>query len=453
MHLPARTGKVVGIVAFVAVCLSILVWLFTLAGGRAPGSSSYEVTVNVPDGFQLVQNADVRAAGAKIGRVEDVTNDGGTAKVRISIKEDHAPLYKDATVRLRTKTLVGENYLDLTPGNPKSGEIADGGTLPMSRAGEAVQLDEILSSVDAPTRRAMQRNLDALGDGVDGRGPDLNRIFGQLEPTVHDASRLLGLLDRQRAQVSRLVDNAGKTLAAVSSRGAAVRELATGLKATAEAAASRDEQLAETFKKLPGTLAQTEQTTRVLGGVARRAVPVAADLRVGVESLEPVTARLRKAAIAGQELFDVLPSFSKRADPLLASLRGFADDATPLLAPVDAVLRQANPILRYMVPYGEEMGTMFANSGSATSSRDAQGNLLRVHLVEDEGTVTGLPRPLTDAVNGLIAAGGLSHVKGRVGVNAYPKPGMRDTPRPGDGSVPKLTPDPSALGKAGSDDD
>lgn len=453
MRIPARTGKVIGIVTFVAVCLSILAWLFILAGGRPPGSKDYEVTVHVPDGFQLVQNADVRAAGAKIGRVEDLTNEGTNAAVRISIKKEYAPLYKDATVRLRTKTLVGENYLDLNPGKESAGRIRDGGVLPLKQAGDAVQLDQILTSVDGPTRKAIQRTLDAMGSGLKGRDADLNAFFGELEPTTKNVNELLHVLDAQREEVARMVDNTGTVLDAVGRRNAAVRDLATGLKGTATAASERDAQLRTIFQKLPGTLEQTEETTKILASVASRATPIAADLKTGVEALPPVTRRLRTASMAGQRLFDVLPSFSRRADPLLASLDTFADKSTPLLTPVDAVLRQANPILRYMAPYAEEMGTMFANAGSAASSRDAVGNVLRVQLVEDEGAITGLPKPIQDVVNGLIAAGGLQEQKSRVQANGYPKPGNRDTPQPGDGSVPKLTADPSALGRATSGGD
>ena len=57
-----------------------------------------------------------------------------------------APIYNDATVAPRIKTLVGETYIDLDPGTPQAGAVKNGGTLAVDHAQEVTALEEILST-------------------------------------------------------------------------------------------------------------------------------------------------------------------------------------------------------------------------------------------------------------------------------------------------------------------
>lgn len=112
--------KLFALAAFTAVCVGIFVYLYGAAGGNLRLSTPYTVKVDVPDAFQLVNNADVRRAGVKVGRVIDVTDVAGHSRVTIELKDEHAPIHQDARVLVRTKTLVGENYLALEPGTARS---------------------------------------------------------------------------------------------------------------------------------------------------------------------------------------------------------------------------------------------------------------------------------------------------------------------------------------------
>ena len=42
---------------------------------------------------------------------------------------------------LRQKTLLGETYVELTPGTDEGEPLPEGGHLPVAQVGEAVQLD------------------------------------------------------------------------------------------------------------------------------------------------------------------------------------------------------------------------------------------------------------------------------------------------------------------------
>ncbi|WP_320670036.1 MlaD family protein [Patulibacter defluvii] len=449
MRIEHRSLKILAIVTFTAICVGIFAWLFGKAGGTLPGAESkYEAKVLVPTAFQLVPNGDVRRAGVKVGKVTDISSRGDVGVVTIAIDKDQGPVYRDATVKVRTKTLVGENYIDLDPGTPQAGPLKGDAALPLEQAGEAVQLDQILSGLDKPTRAAVQRNLDALGPGFRGRGDDLNEFLGAATPTIRKVGDLTELLDGQRDQLARVVDDTGTVMQAFGDRTADVRKLAIQAKNTAEAAASRDQRISDVLDRLPGTLQQVKSTVAHLGRVSRSSTPVVADLKVAAQNLPPVTERLAAAAKAGQQLFDVLPGFSKQAEPMLRSLRVFGDETTPVVPALDAVLRNLNPALAYLGPRATDMATAFANMGSAVDTRDATGNLARVHLTVDEHTLTGMRKEVTDTLNTLISVGGLAGTQG-LRFNAYPDPGQRGNPQLPKGDPPRLAEAPSALRDSG----
>ena len=52
-----------------------------------------EALAAVPDAFQLVNNADVRRAGVKIGKVTSVTDTNGHSLVGFELQSGQAPVY------------------------------------------------------------------------------------------------------------------------------------------------------------------------------------------------------------------------------------------------------------------------------------------------------------------------------------------------------------------------
>lgn len=446
MRIENRIGKLLTIAVFMLVTVGIFGWLFVKAGGDLPGGESgNRARALVPTAFQLVPNADVRRAGVRIGRVKDVSNRGSLGVVAFEVDKDQGTLYKNATVRIRTKTLVGENYIELDPGSPKAGPLGDNGVLPLTQAGEAVQLDEILSGLDDRTRKAIQANLDSLGGGFGERGAQLSRLFGTTPVTLKNVQELSDLLGDQKPQLAKMVDQTGRVLQAFANRTTDVRDLAVQGQRTAAAAASRDAQIGATLAQLPDTLRQLEETSAKLGRVSRRSTPVTADLRVAMASLPAVTKRLEASANAGRELFDVLPSVSRRADPMLGKLKDFSGATEDAVPSIDALMRNLNPALRYLKPHARDIGTVWANLGSAVDTRDVTGNLGRVHALVDEETITGLPKEVSDVVQQLTTIGGFSNVRG-VKRNAYPEPGTRRAPVAGTKAPQQLKTDPSALG-------
>ena len=434
--------KAAVLVAFLAVCVAVFSALYALAGGRLPlAEDRYEVAVVLPDPFQLVANADVRAAGVRIGKVERIEPRGAAGVVHLAIERRYAPIHRDARVRLRTKTLVGENYLEVDPGTPAAGALAEGDALPLDHAAEAVQLDRILSTLDRRTRAEVQRNLDALGPGLDGRGADVGELFAALRPTVGRVEAVAGVLRGQRDALADLTDQTGRVLATFGRRSAAVRTLATRARRAAEAAAARDVALGRAIDALPATLRQAAGTSGRLAALSRTGAPTVRALATSVGTLRPVVDDLGPAAVQARRLLRELPPFLRRADPLLDGLRGLADEALPAVDPTRRLVAQLEPLVGHLAPYRREVGAFFGAVGSTTQRRDGVGHYLRVQQYYSPTSLSLFTPEMRRALEGLTQSGLVAPFTGEHR-NAYPAPGRLQRPGAFRGPVPTVADPP-----------
>ena len=426
--------KVIALIGFTLVCVLAFVYLFQQAGGRLRFGKPYTVSTLVPDALNIVNNSDVRMDGITIGRVRKLDDVGADAKLTFEIEDkDHDTLYKDAKVRVRTKTLVGESYLDITPGTPKAGLLPDGSTLPVDNADEVVPLERILNSLDKPTRTQIQRNLKGIGVGLDGHGGDLNDLWGSAQSTVADGGKLMRVLQPQKQDLAALIEQTGVVTEALGEREQAMRSLAVDAKRTAESVVSRDDQLRQTIRSLPGLLDRAQSSVATLSTFSTKATPVVRDLRRSATNLTPAVQDLGPVARDTRTLFNELEPFLDRFDPVLRQLRPGADKLRTVVGPLDAFLRQANPTLNYFKDYKNEFGTFFSNVGSLVGVKDAYGYKGRVFGMVGENQVTNLNDDARQLLDQLVDAGGLgeAHSTRR---NPLPKPGSAGDPQLGDGS-------------------
>ncbi|MEA2167481.1 MAG: phospholipid/cholesterol/gamma-HCH transport system substrate-binding protein [Solirubrobacteraceae bacterium] len=436
MHAERLGLKIATLVGFVLICAVTFVYLYTKAGGSLRLHGPYEASALVPDSFNIVQNSDVRREGVYVGRVRDIEPAQGVSKITFEIdKPDYVTLYKDATVRVRTKTLVGESYLEVAPGDPATGKLPDKSTIPLSSADESVALERILSTFDAKTREQVQRTIAGFSGGLEDNGAYLNRLFGALQPTAADGGRLMQVLEPQKAQVAALIDNTGTVLGAFGERSEALRGFARDAKATAEAAASRDDQLRATIREIPATLDQARETVNRLADFSGRAAPVVADLKNASVDLLPAIRDLQPAAHDGRTLFRELGPFLNAVNPLLDKLPPATNSLRTVVGPLDAVLRQASPAVNFLKAYKMQIATFFSNVGALTDSRDALGARGRVFALGGPATIAAIDPKYKALADAFLGTGAFEALTG-THFNAYPTAPQLEDPGPMVGTYP-----------------
>jgi len=156
---PTR-GRLVVIAGFALTCFCLLLFLWLAFGGAIPlKPQGYRVQVSFTDAATLADQADVRTAGVRIGKVvkKELDPRGGRLLATIELDAKYAPLKADARAILRQKTLLGETYVEMSTGSRDAPDLKEGARLRNARVRQAVEFDELFSIFDEPTRRAFRQ--------------------------------------------------------------------------------------------------------------------------------------------------------------------------------------------------------------------------------------------------------------------------------------------------------
>src|SRR5215211_713764 len=340
------------LVVFVLGCFGVLLFLWIAFGGATPMQAKrYQLTVDFKDAATLAEQSDVRIAGVDVGKVrkkELSKSGGGATHVTLTIDKQFAPLPQDTKAILRQKTLLGETYVELTPGSASAEKIKDGGSIDRSRVEPTVELDEILQIFDKPTKRAFRAWLK---DGAlitrDGGGKDLNAALGNLSSFATDGADILGVLDKQKQALSLLIRNTGQVFGALNERSGQLRALIENSHRTFSATAEAQQGLAETFQVFPTFLDESRITLERLERFSVNTRPLIQDLKPVADQLEPTIRDVSALAPDLEQLFVDLRRVIPTAVRDLPEGQRFLRGAAPVLEALHPFLQELNPILSF----------------------------------------------------------------------------------------------------------
>jgi phospholipid/cholesterol/gamma-HCH transport system substrate-binding protein len=386
-HAPSL-GRILTMVLFALSCFGLLLFLWLSFGGPVPlKPKGYQFKVAFPEATQLGLEADVRVAGVSIGKVRDKTIDPSHRNrtvATIEVTRKYAPIAKDARAILRQKTLLGETYVELSPGDRRAaGTVPDGGFLGDARVARTVELDEIFQALDPRTRKSFQSWQQDLSRAVAGRGRDLNDALGNLPAFADDGNDLLTVLDGQAEQVSGLVRGTGQVFGALTQDEGQLHDLIVNAGDTFDATSSQQEALAQTFRILPTFLDESKATFQRLESFSKDTDPLIQDLRPAARDLTPTLRDVRALAPDLRNLFVNLDPLITASKSGLPALRDTLTQATPLLGQTQPFLEQLNPILQWL-EYHQVTTSDFIYNGAAaladttpTVTGDEVGHYLR----------------------------------------------------------------------------
>jgi virulence factor Mce-like protein len=317
-----------------------------------------------------------------VGKVQSKQLSDNLTEAVLRIDARYAPLPADTRAILRQKTLLGETYVELTPGTRDGPTITDGDALPLGHVGKTVQLDEIFRAFDPKTRLAFRTWLQDQGKAFGGRGRDLNNALGNLAPFEQDTTTILQILNEQQGDVRRLVSNTGTVFNALTERGDQLRSLIQNSNRVFATTASRNRKLQEIFTILPTFLDESRVTTQRVTAFAQNANPLITQLRPAARELSPTLIQLRSLAPDLKGLFRDLNPLIDASRRGLPAVRRILDDTVPLLRQLDPFLRNVNPLLDWIGLYKHEIASFFAlDAASTQASQVSAGSQQPVHYL------------------------------------------------------------------------
>jgi virulence factor Mce-like protein len=413
---PPSIGRIAAMVGFTLSVAALLMFLWTAFGGTLPlRAESYRFTAEFPEASLLVKEADVRMAGVNIGKVKakQLGPGGRTTKVEMELDSRFAPIGRDARAILRQKSLLGETYVEITPGEPGAERLPDGGTLARANVDDTVELDEVFRVFDPKTRTAFQEWLHEAGIVTSGSfARDFNDSLGNAAPFFEGGAHLLRPLAEQEVALRRVFRDTGRVFTAVSREDGQLRGLISNGDATFGALASRDDALADTFSVFPTFLRETRATVRRLEAFARNTDPLVRDLRQPARDLAPTLRDLGDLSPDLERLFDDIHPLVRASRNGVPAASRFLRGAEPVLEATHVFLPELNPILSYLSFARGQLAQFITVGGAALAGNGVGGYtgrggeehyLPQIAIIDGRSFESRATRPPWERANAYIA--------------------------------------------------
>ncbi len=369
------------------------------------------------------QGQAVRVDGVQIGQIGSVTLKNGVAVVQMQIDQKYTHLiHQDATALLRPRTGLKDMFIEIDPGSTGAPTADPGYTIPLSNTLPDVNVDEILSSLDADTRAYLTLLINGAGQGLKNNGGDeLAQVLERFEPTHRDLARLSKALAQRGTNLRRLVHSLQLLNRALAAKQGQIVQLVDASATVFQAFASQGENISRAVADLPGTLSQTTATLAQVQALATELGPAASSLLPAARALPAANHAL--TSLAGPNALtcgtgsscsivrsQVRP-FAVAAQPVVNDLTPAATDlaqATPNLLKTFGVLNHLVNMLGYF-PGGGQHGYLWwlawlgHNTRTLFSVQDANGSY-RPLFIQFSCSQVAL---LTDATSPFALVGGL----------------------------------------------
>jgi phospholipid/cholesterol/gamma-HCH transport system substrate-binding protein len=298
MRNPSLIGRAA---AFAAVALAaVVVAVIVLQGG-----SSYRVNAIFQNASQLVSGDLVEVSGNNVGTVSNISlTPNGEAKLTLSINNPtFDPLRQGtlATVREVSLSGIANRYVDLRLGPATGRPIPDDGTIPTQDTSSEVDLDEVLDTLDAPTRKALQEVIQGSASQYANEGQKMQAAWQYLNPAIASSSVLFHEINRDTNKFTQFIVKSSNLVSDIATRRSDLAGLVQHLSTTTRALASQRTALGESIQQLPGFMALAHTTF----------------------------VNLRNALGVVQPLVDVSKPVAPKLQQLLVQLKPLAEDSVP----------------------------------------------------------------------------------------------------------------------------
>ena len=369
-------GNMLVIILFALSCFGLLLFLWESFGGPVPlKPKGYRMTIAFPQGLALAEQSDVRISGVNIGHVVAIKHDKeGRTHATLEIAGRYAPIRSDMHAILRQKTLLGETYVQLIPESRTARYLPDNGQLPNGQVERAVTLDGLLEAFDPKTRAAWKIWQQALAEGINGRGEEINASLADLQPFAEHANTLVGILASQEGALRAVIHNTGVVFNALAGRDRQLESLIVNGEHTFPAAAEQSQAWANTWRALPTFERRSTVALKEIDKFAVVATPFLEEFQPTERALSPLLAAAEPFVPQFNGFLSSLGPLTRAAKRGLPDTKKYLDLTVPLLENFRPVLHNLDPFFQELSAYGPELEAFFANFTAATQVHGSNTN-------------------------------------------------------------------------------
>lgn len=358
------TGSLVAspvLVGAVTVLVSIIaVFIAYNANAGLPFVPTYDVKAEIPTGNKLVKGNEIRVGGFRVGVVDDiqpriVQQDGerkAIAVIAMKLDKTVEPLSTDTLIKVRPRSALGLKYVELTPGDGKS-TYAAGDTMPLPNASEGLELEDVFSTLDEPTRDNSRAALEGFGDAFAARGNSLNTAIQALNPFFTSLQPVMTNLSDPDTQLDQFFVQLGRAAAQVAPVAGVQADLFSNMATTFAAISSDPAALQATIEKSPPTLDAAVSSFRVQRPFLADFADLSRRLRPAVKELPRSLPAINRAFRVGTPILPRTVDLNNRLRKALVELEDLFENPNTLLAIRDlrTTLAVVRPAIEFIAPY------------------------------------------------------------------------------------------------------
>jgi virulence factor Mce-like protein len=386
---PVLVGAVTTLIVIVSVFLAYN------ANKGLPFVPTYDLSVRLPNGSNLVPGNEVRVGGFRVGVVDTIKPatqviSGKTtpiAVVNMKLDKTVEPLPIDTKVIVRARSALGLKYVQLTPGKSKQNYKA-GGTIPLANATLPIEFDDFLNTFDDKTRAASRLALTGYGDAFAGRGPDINAALQGLNPFFRFLTPVMRNLNNPRTALKDFFKNIGEVSAQVAPVARVQARLFTEMADTFAAFNRCPSCLQQTIEKNPPTLDTAIRSFRVQRPFLADFTDLSRRLQPAANALPIALPKINAALAAGIKVLPQTVTLNRNTEKVFRALDDLVNEPTTRLALNDLrdTLGVTKPLINYVAPYQTVCNyttTFFTGLGQHQSEGVSNGTAQRVLLKTD----------------------------------------------------------------------
>jgi phospholipid/cholesterol/gamma-HCH transport system substrate-binding protein len=379
-----RSTRIVSAAAVLVAAVVVVLIIVLPAGGTNVVTGEFDQV------YGLIPGGLVDVGGVPVGSVTAIwLGSDGYPRVQMRI-DDSVRLSRSVRAVIATPSVAGEvnRVVELLPGS--GAPLAPEATIPRSQTSEPQEFDQVLSTLDPPTRSEVRSLLRRLDRATAGTGPAISRTLAASAGALGATAAVVGELNAGSASLRALIDQGGAVAAAIDRDPGGLGRLATQLSALLTTTAARQQSLDAIVQSAPSGLAagiaalrRVEDSVSNLRGLVREAAPAVAELRRVAPDLRGFLTDARPALAQLQPLVAAGPQQLAAIEPLLPAALALLPSGAQAFSSLIPISNQ----LRVRFP---DAFSFFVNWSAFFNTYDVNGHGGRVGLV--------LTNPPTDLI-------------------------------------------------------
>lgn len=239
-----------------AGALGLLAWMAIKVGAVGGMGPQIHVQVKMHDAAGITPGASVQTFGVEVGRVDEMSLGSDAAFAHLSLNTA-ANLPANVVARIRSRSVLGEKYLELTPQEGATDPLADGAMLVIGA--DQIEIDEIVQKggtlIDKIDVDALAQALSIVSNTLKDDPERMARAFERLDTILENGALA-------SAKLVPLVDHADATLGRADDLMASLKQRSEEARGPIERADSLLAKLDTTLNDVPVAIAELRSTMK-----------------------------------------------------------------------------------------------------------------------------------------------------------------------------------------------